>query len=114
MAALRSRRAECHIDLKEEVVETLHRGRVALAGGLWLAIIYAICIGALLLVGVPPAAGMYRFWELLLVGIDPLRHWSLALGLVESFLYGVVGGWAFAAIYNVLARWEGSPARRSA
>ena len=94
-------------------METMHRGRVALAGGLWLAIIYAICIGALLLVGRPPAAGMYRFWELLLIGIDPLRHWSLVLGLAESFLYGVVGGWGFAAIYNVLVRWGGPVAPRS-
>ena len=94
-------------------METMHRGRVALAGGLWLAIIYAICIGALLLVGRPPTAGMYRFWELLLIGIDPLRHWSLALGLAEAFLYGVAGGWAFAAIYNVLARWGGPLAPRS-
>lgn len=94
-------------------METMRGGRVALASGLWLAIIYIICIGALLLAGRPPAAGMYRFRELLLIGIDPLRHWSLALGLVESFLYGLVGGWAFAAIYNVLARWGGPPAPRS-
>lgn len=94
-------------------METMPRGRVALAGGLWLAIMYAICIGAALLVGRPLAAGMYRFWGLLLIGIDPLRHWSLALGLVESFLYGVVGGWAFAAIYNVLVRWKGPVAPRS-
>ena len=94
-------------------METVHRGRVALAGGLWLAIIYAICIGALLLVGLPPAAGMYRFWELFLIGVDPSRPWSLAHGLVESFLYGLAGGWAFAAIYNALARWVGPPTPRS-
>ena len=95
-------------------MEAMHRGRIALTGGLWLAIIYAICIGALLLVSVPPDAGMYRFWELLLVGVDPARHWSLALGLLEAFLYGALGGWVFAGIYNLLAPRRATPAQRSA
>lgn len=95
-------------------MEIMHRRRVALAAGLWLPTIYAICIGALLLVGLPPGTGMYWFWELLLIGVDPSRHWSLALGLLDAFLYGAAGGWAFAAIYNVLAPRGGAPAHGSA
>ncbi len=95
-------------------METMHRGRIALTAGLWLAIIYTICVGALLLLGLPPDAGMYRFWELWMVGVDPSRHWTLALGLLDALLYGAAAGWSFAAIYNFLAPREGTPAQGSA
>lgn len=95
-------------------MDTLPARRIALASGLWLATLYAICIAALVLFGLPPDTGMYRFWDLLLIGVDPSRHWTLALGLLDAFLYGTAGGWAFAAIYNVLAPLGGTAAHGSA
>ena len=50
----------------------------------------------------PRLTGTFRLWTLVLSGVQMLRWWELALGLAESFTLGLIGGWAFALIYNRL------------
>jgi Cu+-exporting ATPase len=51
-----------------------------------------------------PAYAMTRAWELVLPGFRGISLASFALGLVESFLYGVYAAVVFAPIYNWLSR----------
>jgi cation transport ATPase len=74
--------------------------RLSMAAGLWLAVLYTLCIVADLLF--PNQLQMYRLWELLLIGVSWAAPWTLILGLIEVFVYGAVGVWAFAAIYRAL------------
>jgi cation transport ATPase len=70
--------------------------RVAIRAGLWLAALYAFCIIAELLF-----PGMFqtdRFWEMLLLGVRWSTPWTLLLGLVEVFFFGMLAGWAFALV----------------
>lgn len=85
---------------RAQVIVSFDTRRLALAAGLLLAALYALCIAADLLV--PGVLQMYRIWELILIGVRWSVPWTLLLGLVEAFTYGFFGGWAFAAIYNVL------------
>ncbi len=74
--------------------------RFALAGGIWLAALYTLCIlGDLLF---PEFVQMARLWELILIGVDWTNPLTLPLGFVETFLYGGVGAWSLAALYNAL------------
>lgn len=75
--------------------------RVALAMGTWLAASFAA--SAVVRAVLPTADGAFRLWTLLLPGVQTLRWWELVLGLAESFALGLLGGWAFALIYNWLA-----------
>ena len=72
---------------------------LALWAGLWLAAIYAFCISAELLF--PGLFQTYRFWEMLLIGVRWSAPWTLLLGLVEVFLFGVLAGWAFTLVRRV-------------
>ncbi len=74
--------------------------RLALAAGIWLAALYALCVVADLLF--PAVFQMYRFWEAILIGVDWTNRWTLPLGLGEAFLYGALGAWLLAAIYRVV------------
>jgi hypothetical protein len=74
--------------------------RVALATGVWLAAGFAAC--AIVRAVLPAADGAFRLWTLVLPGVQTLRSWELVLGLAESFGLGLIGGWAFALIYNRL------------
>jgi cation transport ATPase len=85
---------------REQALHTLDTRRLAVAAGLVLMAFYALCIIAGLLF--PNLFQMYRFWELILIGFQRATSWTLLLGLVEAFLYGALGGWAFAALYNML------------
>lgn len=88
-------------------IARLDTRRLALAAGIWLAGLYTLCLlGDLLF---PTIVQMYRFWELLLIGFDWTKSWTLPLGLVEAFLYGAFGGWSFAALYNALPGRVGAP-----
>lgn len=88
---------------------TLDGRRMALTGGILLAGLYTLCVLADLLF--PNIVQMYRVWELALIGFDWADRGTLALGFVEAFVYGAVGAWAFAALYNVLpAHVEEAPA----
>jgi cation transport ATPase len=75
------------------------RGLATLAG-LGLAAIYALCIIVDLLL--PNQFQLYRLWERLLLGVTWAAPWTLLLGLVEAFLYGAIGAWAFARLYRAL------------
>lgn len=89
-------------------MSSLNSSRLALAAGVWLTVVYAVCVAALVILGIPPWSGMYLLWQALLIGFDPVKPWTLGLGAAEAFAYGAFGAWAFAAIYNAL------PIRRAA
>ena len=78
----------------------LNTQRLALAAGLWSAAFYTLCIVATLLL--PAIFHMRIFWEMILIGFDWTQPWTFVLGLVEAFLYGVLGVWSFAAVYKAL------------
>ena len=84
-----------------EQAKTFDPGRLALAAGVWFAVLYTLCLFAV--VFFPTVLHMRVFWEVILVGFDWTQPATLLLGLVEAFLYGFLGVWSFAAIYNTLA-----------
>jgi cation transport ATPase len=75
--------------------------RLATLAGLGLAAIYALCVVVDLLL--PNQFQLYRLWERLLLGVTWAVPWTLLLGLVEAFLYGAIGAWAFARLYRALS-----------
>ena len=79
-------------------------GRAALAAGFWFAAFYTVCISLSLLF--PSIFHLRVLWEILLVGFDWTRPYSLLLGLAEAFLYGAAGAGAFAWLYNYLPSWR--------
>lgn len=81
-------------------MQGLDARRLARAGGIWLAAVYALCVVYDLLVGAGLA--MYRVWGPLFPGFNGANPWTWLLGLAEAFAYGWVGAWAFAALYNRL------------
>ncbi len=85
-----------------ETIQQLDSRRLALAGGLWLAGIYTICIMAHLLF--PEIFTMQTIWGYLFIGFDWTNPWTLLLGLVEAFLYGALGTWFLAVTYNALPK----------
>lgn len=76
--------------------------RLALTVGIWLAIIYTLCVALDLFL--PNLFQMYRLWQMLLPGVVWSRPLTLLLGMGEIFVYGVFGGWLFGAIQQQLAR----------
>jgi len=78
-------------------MNTLNIDKVGLALGLFLSVIYVLCVAFDLL---SPRMAMYVVWERLLPGFVWLTLSSFVLGLVESFLYGVVFAIVFVPIYN--------------
>lgn len=85
-----------------QTIQQLDSRRMALAGGLWLAGIYIICIVAHLLF--PQVFTMQTIWAYLFIGFDWTNPWTLLLGLVEAFLYGALGTWFLAVTYNALPK----------
>jgi hypothetical protein len=77
------------------------------AMGCFLAINYVLCVSYDLLFG----AHMYRAWGDLLPGFHWLSPGSFALGLVETFAYGVFFGLVFAPLYNffLVKVWRHAP-----
>lgn len=94
----------------ETATNQLDARRLALAAGLLLAGVFALCVVADLLF--PRVFQMYRVWELLLIGVRWATPWTLLLGLVEAFVYGLFGGWAVAALYNALPGRRGQKLSR--
>ena len=79
---------------------TLPAGRLALAGGLWVAAGFTLCAtGTALLPGIDR---WYRLWVLVLPGIETLRWSTYLLGLAEAFALGSFSAWLFAWIYNAV------------
>jgi cation transport ATPase len=77
-----------------------HVRHLATLAGLGLAAIYALCVVVDLLL--PDQFQIFRLWERVLLGVTWAVPWTLLLGLVETFLYGVIGAWAFARLYRTL------------
>jgi cation transport ATPase len=73
---------------------------LATLAGLGLAAIYTLCIVVDLLF--PNQFQNYRLWERVLLGVTWAAPWTLALGLVETFLYGMIGAWAFTRLSRAL------------
>ena len=70
--------------------------------GCWMAMTFTICVlGGVLAPSLPIPP---RTLELLLPGFRWISLWSFALGLVETFLYGLYAGWLFASLHNFFAR----------
>ena len=76
--------------------------------GIFTAISFVLCViyGSV----VPQSLHSPQFLEAVLPAFKWLTFWGFFLGLLESFLYGVYAGLAFAPIYNFLARRWGVPA----
>ena len=75
-----------------------------LSSGCWMAVTFTICVlGGVLAPSLPIP---HRTLELVLPGFRWISVWSFALGLVETFLYGVYAGWLFASLHNVFVRWS--------
>jgi hypothetical protein len=82
---------------------------VTWALGLWTAVTFLLCVAYGLVV--PHDLGMQQFLEMVLPAFKWLTWWSLPLGLLESFLYGVYAGLLFCLIHNLLYRRWGGDAR---
>lgn len=79
--------------------------RWALAGGLWLAAIYTLCVVGDLLF--PQVFHMRVLWEIIFVNFDWTNPWTLLLGLIQAFMYGAFGAWSFTVIYQALPEGQG-------
>jgi hypothetical protein len=70
--------------------------------GLVGAVSFVLCVIYGLIV--PKALHSVQFLEMVLPGFQWLSPGSFALGLAESFLWGVYVGLVFTPIYNLVAR----------
>jgi hypothetical protein len=70
--------------------------------GCWMAISFTLCVlGGVIAPGLPIP---HRTLELLLPGFTWISLGAFALGLVETFLFGVYAGWLLVVIHNFFAR----------
>lgn len=84
--------------------------RVSLTLGVWLGVLYVVCVLGHVVFGGSRTAGIYGVLSAVLLGFDGNRPLSLLLGLLESLAYGALGGGLFAVLYNALpARRPGLP-----
>ena len=75
-------------------------GRLALAGGLWLAAGFTLsAVGAVLFPGIDRG---YQLWALVLPALGGVRWVTYALGLGEAFALGFASAWLFAWIFNAI------------
>ena len=81
-------------------MEKLNTKVVSLSLGVFLAVLYVLCVLFDLLL---PAYAMNSAWSPLLPGFTWLTPFSFLLGLAESFIWGILLGVIFAPIYNYLA-----------
>ena len=81
--------------------------RLALAGGLWLALAFTVCAAGAALF--PELDGGLRLWALLLPGIYTLGRGWYVLGVAEAFVLGTFGTWLFAWIYDAIPWGEPRP-----
>jgi 2TM family of unknown function (DUF5676) len=77
--------------------------------GVFAALTFVVCVVYGLLV--PQALHMTQFLEITLPGFQWLSLGALALGLVESFLYGAYAGLVYTPIHNFFARRTGGRTR---
>lgn len=77
--------------------------RVAMwAAALWALTTFLLCLVYGLIT--PQAWHMHEFLEQVLPGFEWLTWRGLAIGMVESFLYGAYAGGSYALIHNALQR----------
>jgi hypothetical protein len=70
--------------------------------GCWMAISFTLCVlGGVIAPGLPIP---HRTLELLLPGFTWISLRAFALGLAETFLYGLYAGWLLVVIHNFFAR----------
>jgi len=74
--------------------------RLAIAGGLGLAMIYILSLAVALLF--PKLFQIARLWEMLLLGVRWTTPWTLLLGLAEMFLVGAIGAWLLAELSHTV------------
>ncbi len=86
------------------------QGKISLrAAGLALGVLFSITYVLCVLWGIAlPKYAMHGLWASLLPGFTWLSAGSFILGLVETFVYGLYGGAAFAFLYNYFRGGEGS------
>ena len=75
--------------------------RAALAGGAFLAITYVLCVAWDIVV--PATWQMYPAWQRFLPGFVWLTPSSFALGLAETFFFGLYAGGLLAFLYNAFS-----------
>lgn len=73
---------------------------VTWALGIFTAFTFVFCVAYRL--ATPESLHMHAFLEQVLPGFKWLSWPAFAIGLVESFLYGVYAGLVYVPIYNVL------------
>jgi cation transport ATPase len=96
-------------DQKEVAVNQLDTRRLALTAGLWLAALYTLTT-ALLPLSVTHARPVV-LWEAPLAALA-IGGWPrFVAGMAEALVAGALGGWLFAALYNVLPGTARSSAR---
>ncbi len=78
-------------------MEKLNIKVVALSLGVFLAVLYVLCVLFDLLW---PVYEMRKVWSFLLPGFTWLTTSSFLLGLAESFIWGLLLGVIFVPIYN--------------
>ena len=93
-------------------MDTLNARRVTLTAGLWLVVLYSLCVATHVMLGLSGDKGFYHLWGVLLLGFDPGRPVTLILGLLETFVYGALAGWVFASLYNVIPLAPARPSGR--
>lgn len=79
--------------------------RVTWTAAIWCAVTFVVCVAY----GVITPQGFHSatFLEQALPGFHWITAQGFAIGLVESFLYGVYGGLSFSCIYNLVHRGRG-------
>ncbi len=70
--------------------------------GIFTAISFVVCV--IYGMVVPPSLHSSQTLEAILPAFKWLTFGAFVLGLVESFLYGVVAGLIFVPVYNALSR----------
>ena len=76
--------------------------RVTWTLAIWSALTFVVCVAYGLVT--PQSIHTPAFLEQILPGFRWLTAQGFAVGLLESFLYGVYGGVTFSAIYNRVYR----------
>jgi hypothetical protein len=74
--------------------------------GISTAFTFVFCVAYGL--AVPESLHMHVFLEQVLPGFEWLSWSAFAIGLVESFLYGVYAGLVYVPVYNFLQRRWGT------
>ena len=81
--------------------------RAALAGGIWLLLLYSLCVVLHVGFRYPSGSGVVAFWDSILPGFHHRTVRDMGIGFALAFLYGAVGAWLFGGLYNIASRRGG-------